>query len=873
MVCVDICKNGPITLKAIKNVGSFYRMDLFRITGDDSDAFTEGEDDDEYKNSTISADDAFRIINLTIAKMDNHLSNLKRHQEILSRKSDELQHAVTELESVRNPSELVERFGAVRERIMVFKVVSTAMVNACTEFTEGGHSQIQRWRRVFNGQRERCAVLEQMVEQLARQLRHLETLVRQKNPHASLLSYGSNPNAPGTTGSTRPTNSNYSHFSTFPGQAIRITEGSSVPLVLRTFPTTTVPPTSTVCPVSSSVSSSAVISSPTTVSQLSPETESAARPDGLPVSTRNTSRDSSDEDFFDAEEVSEFSVYLPEPSAEASKAVDSRVHEKPKDDTRSVETRGYSRDDDDSSTPPINEAAYEYESDADLTEEESYPCYPQEFDLKTAKGLREARVIQARSKGDNQPSTLASSHGSAYDRTSEEAKGVLASETATTTIYVPVRKNVFKRRTTIPPRPNYSLNLWSIMKNCIGKELTKIPMPVNFSEPLSMLQRLTEDFEYSICLDRAALCQDSLEQMAYVAAFTVSSYATTAVRVNKPFNPLLGETYECDRTDDLGWRSIAEQVSHHPPKCALYCENNAWYCWFDFSMSTKFRGKYLQINPIGTCHLVFRNTGYHYTWKKIPMTVHNIIVGRLWIDNSGEMDIINHSLGEKCHLSYKAYSYFSNETPRRVTGAVTDRSGAVRYIINGTWDTSLEYAPVLTSRTTRNGKPVLETGDSRLLWQCSTLPPDADRMYFFTYLALQLNEEEEGVCPTDCRFRPDQRLMELGKWDEANREKVMLEEKQRDRRRQAATELAKRSIKKTTDTRQDMDPNSNTFTAIECLSPAYISSFLDQVDDEHKPLWFERRADNVTGEVSYHFNGKYWDQKAKSDWSMCPKIY
>lgn len=35
------------------------------------------------------------------------------------------------------------------------------------------------------------------------------------------------------------------------------------------------------------------------------------------------------------------------------------------------------------------------------------------------------------------------------------------------------------RRLSIPPKPNISLNLWSIMKNCIGKELTKIPMPVS----------------------------------------------------------------------------------------------------------------------------------------------------------------------------------------------------------------------------------------------------------------------------------------------------------------------------------------------------------------------------------------------------------
>ena len=99
-----------------------------------------------------------------------------------------------------------------------------------------------------------------------------------------------------------------------------------------------------------------------------------------------------------------------------------------------------------------------------------------------------------------------------------------------------------KRRTIIPDKPNVSINLWSIMKNCIGKELSKIPFPVNYSEPTSMLQRLTEDFEYSELLDKAAQCEDDCEQLAYVAAFTVSAYATTAIRTGKPFNPLLGKS-------------------------------------------------------------------------------------------------------------------------------------------------------------------------------------------------------------------------------------------------------------------------------------------------------------------------------------------
>lgn len=76
-----------------------------------------------------------------------------------------------------------------------------------------------------------------------------------------------------------------------------------------------------------------------------------------------------------------------------------------------------------------------------------------------------------------------------------------------------------------------------------------------------MLQRLTEDFEYAAILDAAASCKDPYERLAYIAAFTVSSYSTTTTRTGKPFNPLLGETYECDRSRDLGWKAISEQVS------------------------------------------------------------------------------------------------------------------------------------------------------------------------------------------------------------------------------------------------------------------------------------------------------------------------
>ena len=36
-----------------------------------------------------------------------------------------------------------------------------------------------------------------------------------------------------------------------------------------------------------------------------------------------------------------------------------------------------------------------------------------------------------------------------------------------------------KRRETISPKPNVRLNLWTFMKNSIGKDLSRIPLPVS----------------------------------------------------------------------------------------------------------------------------------------------------------------------------------------------------------------------------------------------------------------------------------------------------------------------------------------------------------------------------------------------------------
>jgi len=390
-----------------------------------------------------------------------------------------------------------------------------------------------------------------------------------------------------------------------------------------------------------------------------------------------------------------------------------------------------------------------------------------------------------------------------------------------------------KRRLRIPDRPNDKANLWNIMKNCIGKELSKIPMPVNFNEPISFLQRLTEDMEYGDLLTKASECSTVEESLTYLSAIAVSSYATTSCRTSKPFNPLLGETFEYDRADDFGWRSFAEQVSHHPPVSALHVQHDNWICYQSFSMTSKFRGKYLQVFPIGTTHFVVKSTGHHYTWNKVCTTVHNIIVGKLWVDQSGEIVVKEHKTGASARVKFHPYSYFSRETPRRVTGGVFSPDGSPKYELQGTWDNSMSCAEVLSSDGDN-----WDTAEQLTRWVKNAPLENSDKVYHFTSMACTLNEPEEGVAPTDARNRPDQRLMEEQNYPAANTMKVKLEEAQRTRRRARESKIA-----------------------AEGSSAKY------------EPKWFVKRECEITGEEIWRFNDEYWQCKESQSWERCPLLY
>uniref|UniRef100_A0A3P8SQ97 Oxysterol-binding protein n=1 Tax=Amphiprion percula TaxID=161767 RepID=A0A3P8SQ97_AMPPE len=333
---------------------------------------------------------------------------------------------------------------------------------------------------------------------------------------------------------------------------------------------------------------------------------------------------------------------------------------------------------------------------------------------------------------------------------------------------------ICQRRSCLPmPSPNNStISLWNILRNNIGKDLSKVAMPVQLNEPLNTLQRLCEELEYSELLDRAANTQDPFERMIYMATFVVSGYASSYYRTGgKPFNPVLGETYECDRPDK-GFRFVAEQVSHHPPISACHAESKNFVFWQDVRCKNKFWGKSMEIVPVGTTHVTLPGCGDHYEWNKVTSCIHNILSGQRWIEHYGEISIRNSNSDVcQCKITFVKAKYW-NSSVNEIEGAITDNKGKVVHKLFGKWHEAVFC-----------GDPP----SAKCIWRANAMPVDHEQYYGFTKFAIELNELEPSLKlllpPTDTRLRVDQRLLEEGNMEAAEEQKQRIEQLQRDRRR------------------------------------------------------------------------------------------
>lgn len=374
-----------------------------------------------------------------------------------------------------------------------------------------------------------------------------------------------------------------------------------------------------------------------------------------------------------------------------------------------------------------------------------------------------------------------------------------------------------------PKEKEKPVGLWSIIKDNIGKDLSGVCLPVYFNEPLSSLQKCFEDLEYSYLVDRAlewGKQGNDLMRILNIAAFAVSGYASTEGRQCKPFNPLLGETYEADYPDK-GLHFFSEKVSHHPMVVACHCEGRGWKFWADSNLKGKFWGRSIQLDPVGILSLQFED-GETFQWSKVTTSIYNIIIGTIYCDHYGTMRIRG-SGKYSCKLKFKEQSII-DRNPHQVHGFVQDnRTGEKVAMLLGKWDEAMYY--VLGDPTTKP-KGYDPMTEATLLWERDKSVTKT--RYNLTPFAISLNELTPGLLeklpPTDSRLRPDQRHLENGEYELANSEKLRLEQLQRQARK-----LQERGW---------------------------------------QPRWFQKDEDGC-----YHYVGGYWEAREKQNWGGIPNIF
>jgi hypothetical protein len=178
------------------------------------------------------------------------------------------------------------------------------------------------------------------------------------------------------------------------------------------------------------------------------------------------------------------------------------------------------------------------------------------------------------------------------------------------------------------------VSIWSILKQCVDKELYRFTIPIVWNEPLSLLQRMAENMRYSnMLLDKAAESTSPLDRIKYVAGFLVSCTSIHIARLSKPFNPLLGETYEYTSVENK-YRICCEQVSHHPPVSAYYSEStrpaqNApqakkWKYYGSVNPNIKMNllNACVEAFPFGIQTVEFPEHGETYTWHNLKVSIH-----------------------------------------------------------------------------------------------------------------------------------------------------------------------------------------------------------------------------------------------------------
>ena len=218
----------------------------------------------------------------------------------------------------------------------------------------------------------------------------------------------------------------------------------------------------------------------------------------------------------------------------------------------------------------------------------------------------------------------------------------------------------------------------------------KTALPVYFNEPLSMLQKQCEKFYYLDLLKKVSNeSKNKSLQIGYISAFIIGEIFLGLNRNLKPFNAIIGETYEFFDNKN-NFRYYSEQVSHHPQITAFIGETPEFALYGDTKNSTSFKilKGAMELSFKNKIHLHIKSTNDHFNYNLPNLMIKGFLKSPIHNDYNGTTIIQNETFPEnKAELKFIEESWTNSELGL-IEGKIYCGDKVV-YSIKGNWTNTI----------------------------------------------------------------------------------------------------------------------------------------------------------------------------------------
>jgi len=305
-------------------------------------------------------------------------------------------------------------------------------------------------------------------------------------------------------------------------------------------------------------------------------------------------------------------------------------------------------------------------------------------------------------------------------------------------------------------------------------DVLKMSRPAIISYPKTYLQCVAGDFYNTRYLTKAAELTDPLERMKNVICFFLSGIGRNPAEFqnNGPLNPVLGETFHATKKD--GTELFCEQISHHPPVSA-----------------------YLLVGPkrsyklYGTGELEVKMNGFNnIIGRRIGKTVIEFADGAKIVFTNPDTRIDGLLMGDRRYNYIKTCVFLDkkNKLSAEITflyeevGTISKLTSGLKSMFGSSKEkaTSDQFEVVFFNYEKQTGgdakKEVLCEGTGS--WM-SHIQINNDLMWKIDDSEDDWIENMENRLPSDSLFREDSKYIKLKDFDNAQKEKDNLENRQR----------------------------------------------------------------------------------------------